>query len=335
MNKPIRIHRRDVLRGAALAGGGVALANVFPAWAQPTSAGIVRPLPTLSGTDIALKIGHRMMTVDGRPSHAIGINGTVPAPLIRLKEGTTVRLSVTNDLDEDSSLHWHGLLVPFQYDGVPGVSFPGIKPKSTFVYEFPIVQAGTYWYHSHSGLQEQMGLYGPIVIDPLETDPVQSDREHVILLSDHSPLHPHAIFKKLKQQPGYFNYQRQTLGGLLSGKDQPLKERMAWGRMRMDPADISDVTGSTYSYLVNGYGPQDNWTALFKPGERVRLRVINASAMTIFNVRIPGLTLTVVQADGLNVRPVEVDELQIAVAETYDVIVTPTEDRAYTLVGEA
>ncbi|GLI99795.1 copper resistance system multicopper oxidase [Sphingobium sp. BS19] len=335
MNKPTRINRRTVLRGAALAGGGLSLANMFPAWAQPVSAGIVRALPTLSGTDIALKIGHRMMTVDGRPSHAIGINGTVPAPLIRLKEGTTVRLSVTNDLNEDSSLHWHGLLVPFQYDGVPGVSFPGIKPKSTFVYEFPIVQAGTYWYHSHSGLQEQMGLYGPIVIDPLETDPVQSDREHVILLSDHSPLHPHAIFKKLKQQPGYFNYQRQTLGGLLSGNDQPLKERMAWGGMRMDPADISDVTGSTYSYLVNGYGPQDNWTALFKPGERVRLRVINASAMTIFNVRIPGLTLTIVQADGLNVRPVEVDELQIAVAETYDVIVTPTEDRAYTLVGEA
>jgi len=214
VNKPTRINRRTVLRGAALAGGGLSLANMVPAWAQPVSAGIVRALPTLSGTDIALKIGHRMMTVDGRPSHAIGINGTVPAPLIRLREGTTVRLSVTNDLDEDSSLHWHGLLVPFQYDGVPGVSFPGIKPKSTFVYQFPIVQAGTYWYHSHSGLQEQMGLYGPIVIDPAEPDPVQSDREHVILLSDHSPLHPHAIFKKLKQQPGYFNYQRQTLGGL-------------------------------------------------------------------------------------------------------------------------
>ena len=329
------LDRRSLLRGAALGGAGLSLANWFPAWAQPVSAGIVRPLPTVSGTDIALKIAHQMMTVDGRETHAIGVNGTIPAPLIRLKQGTRVRLSVTNDLDEDSSIHWHGLLVPAQFDGVPGISFPGIRPRSTFVYEFPIIQAGTYWYHSHSGLQEQMGHYGPIVIDPEGEDTVRYDREHVIVLSDHSPMHPHAIFLKLKQQAGYFNYQKQTLAGLLAGRDQPLKERMDWGKMRMDPTDVSDVTGSTYTFLVNGHGPRDNWTALFQPGERVRLRFINASAMTIFNVRIPGLPLTIVQADGQDVRPVTVDEFQITVAETFDVIVTPTDERAYTIVGEA
>ncbi|MBY8821579.1 copper resistance system multicopper oxidase [Sphingomonas colocasiae] len=329
------IDRRTLLRGAAISGGTAALAGWFPAWAQPVSAGIVRPLPTVSGTEIALRIAHQMITVDGRESHGIGINGTIPAPLVRLREGTNVRLSVVNDLDEDSSIHWHGLLVPFHMDGVPGVSFPGIKPRSTFTYEFPIVQAGTYWYHSHSGLQEQMGHYGPIVIDPAGPDPIRSDREHVIVLSDHSPLHPHLIFRKLKQQGGYFNYRKQTLAGLIRGQDQPASERTAWGRMRMDPTDISDVTGSTYTYLVNGHGPRDNWTALFSPGERVRLRFVNASAMTTFNVRIPGLKLTIVQADGLNVRPVAVDEFQIAIAETYDVIIEPTEDRAYTLIGEA
>ena len=329
------IDRRQLLRGATLAGGGLALSAYMPAWAQTGSVGLVRPLPTVVGPDISLRIAHQMMTIDGRESHAIGINGTVPAPLVRLREGQNVRLSVTNDLDEDSSIHWHGLLVPFQFDGVPGISFPGIKAKSTFVYEFPVIQSGTYWYHSHSGLQEQLGHYGPIVVDPAGEDPIQSDREHVIVLSDHSPMHPHAILRKLKQQAGYFNYQKQTLGSLLAGKDQTLKERIEWGKMRMDPTDISDVTGSTYSYLVNGHGPKDNWTALFRPGERVRLRFINASAMTDFNVRIPGLKLTVVQADGQNVVPVDVDEFQIAVAETYDVIVTPTDDRAYTLVGEA
>jgi CopA family copper-resistance protein len=326
--------RRAFVRAAAMGGAGLALARAFPAWAQPVSRGIVRPLPVVAGEEILLTVAHQMQQIDGKPFHSIGINGTVPAPLIRLKEGQTARLIVDNRLDEETSLHWHGLLVPPEMDGVPGVSFPGIKARSRFEYRFPVVQAGTYWYHSHSGLQEQMGLYGPIVIDPAGPDPVAFDREHVILLADHSQMHPHAIFRKLKQQPGYFNFQKQTLAGLLAGRDQPLAERVSWGGMRMDPADISDVTGSTYSYVVNGHGPEDNWTALFRPGERVRLRLINASAMTNFNVRIPGLKLTVVQADGLNVRPVVVDELQIAVAETYDVVVTP-EDRAYTFVGEA
>jgi len=327
--------RRGLLRGAGYAGAGLALAAYLPGWAQTNAAGIAAPLAEVSGEDITLRIAHRMITIDGRRSHAIGINGTVPGPLIRLREGQTVRLHVANDLDEDSSIHWHGLILPFQMDGVPGIAFPGIKPRATFTYEFPIVQSGTYWYHSHSGLQEQLGHYGPILIEPRGPDPVAYDRQHVIVLSDHSPLHPHAIFRKLKQQPGYFNRQRQTFAGLVKGEDQPLGERLEWGRMRMDPTDISDVTGSTYTYLVNGHGPRDNWTALFRPGERVRLRIINASAMTIFNVRIPGLGMTVVQADGQDVRPLEVDEFQVTVAETYDVIVTPTEERAYTLVAEA
>jgi len=329
------IDRRQMLRGAALAGSGIALSSWFPAWAQTGSPGIVRPLPTLSGNEITLRIARQAMVIDGRRSDAIGVNGTVPAPLLRLREGQTVRLNVVNELDEDSSIHWHGVLVPTEFDGVPGVSFPGIRPRSTFTYEFPVRQSGTYWYHSHSGFQEQLGHYGPIIIDPAGPDPVAFDREHVIVLADHSPLSPEAIFRRLKVDPGSFNRQRQTLAGLLAGSDQPLKDRLDWGRMRMDPTDISDVTGSAYTYIINGVGPQDNWTGLFTPGERVRLRFINASSMTTFNVRIPGLRLTIVQADGQNVVPIEVDEFQIGVAETYDAVVKPMDDRAYTLVGEA
>lgn len=331
----MNIDRRRFIGAAAAGGTTAAFAGWFPAWAQPVSTGITAPIPTVSGTEISLRIARQTMRVDGKVSRAIGLNGTVPGPLVRLREGQNVRLSVTNDLDEDSSIHWHGLLLPFQMDGVPGVSFPGIKARSTFVYEFPVIQSGTYWYHSHSGLQEQLGHYGPIVVDPKGGDPIAYDREHVVVLSDHSQLSPEAIFRKLKVNPGHFNMQRQTLGGLLAGKDQPLKERVDWGKMRMDPTDVADVNGSTYDFLINGHGPKDNWTALFTPGERVRLRIINAAAMTIFNVRIPGLKMTIVQADGLNVRPVEVDEFQIGVAETYDVIVTPTDERAYTLVSEA
>lgn len=331
----MQMDRRRFVSGAVGGGAAAALAAWFPAWAQPVSSGITAPLPTVSGNDITLRIARQTMRIDGKLSRAIGINGTVPAPLVRLKEGQTARLTVVNDLDEDSSIHWHGLILPFQMDGVPGVSFPGIKPRSSFVYEFPVVQSGTYWYHSHSGLQEQLGHYGPIVIDPAGADPIGYDREHVVVLSDHSQISPEAIFRKLKVNPGHFNMQRQTLSSLLAGKDQPLKERIDWGKMRMDPTDVADVNGSTYTFLVNGHGPRDNWTALFTPGERVRLRIVNASAMTIFNVRIPGLRMTVVQADGLNVVPTEIDEFQIAVAETYDVIVTPVEDRAYTLVAEA
>jgi FtsP/CotA-like multicopper oxidase with cupredoxin domain len=333
-NDRLLFGRRSFLAGGAALGGLAGTGSLFPAWAQSGTDGIARPLPTLTGTDIALTIHRMMLTADGETTQAIGINGTVPAPLLRLKEGQNVQLAVTNQLEEDSSIHWHGLLVPFPMDGVPGVSFPGIRPGETFVYEFPIKQSGTYWYHSHSGGQEQMGHYGPIVIDPAGTDPVAYDREHVVVLADHSAMSPMEIFRRLKMGGGPFNYQKQTLAGLLSGADQPSGDRIDWGGMRMDPTDISDVTGSAYMYQMNGHGPHDNWTGLFKPGERVRLRFVNASAMTNFNVRLPGLPMTVVQADGQNVRPVETDEFQIAVAETYDVIVTPSRD-AYTIVGEA
>ena len=332
----MRLDRRTLLRGAAAGGGLLGLQGLLPAWAQTGSAGLRSELPSLTGPNIDLTVGHSPFSVGGRTGHAVTVNGLLPAPLLRLREGQNARLSVTNTLDEDTSIHWHGLLLPFQMDGVPGISFPGIRPRETFVYEFPIKQSGTYWYHSHSGLQEAMGHYGPIVIDPAGADPVAYDREHVLVLSDWSFMHPHEILTKLKKSPGYFNRQRTTLSGLLSGADgMSLEERRMWGQMRMDPRDISDVNGTTYTFLVNGHGPEENWTGLFRPGERVRLRVINASAMSIFNVRIPGLPMTVVQADGDHVRPVEVDEFQISVAETYDVIVQPTEDRAYTIVSEA
>ena len=326
--------RRLLLTRASLWGGGLALNSVLPSWAQSATPGLKPPLPTLTGPNVDLRIGHSSLNVDGRMGHAVTINGTVRT-LLRFKEGQTVRLSVTNDLEEDTSIHWHGILVPFQMDGVPGVTFPGIKPGETFVYEFPIKQSGTYWYHSHSGLQEAEGHYGPIVIDPADTDPVAYDREHVIVLSDFSFMHPHMIFNRLKQQAGLFNYQKQTVASLLAGKDQTIKERMQWDKMLMDPTDISDVTGAVLTFLVNGHGPADNWTGLFTPGERVRLRFINTAAQMVFDVRIPGLKMTVVAADGQNVRPVEVDEFQIGNAETYDVIVQPIEDKAFTLVAEA
>ncbi len=334
--RSIQSDRRALLRGFAGGAGLFAAQGLMPAWAQSGSAGLRTDLPTLDGPDVRLTVGHSPFTVGGRTGHAITVNGTLPAPLIRLREGQTARLSVTNTLDEDTSIHWHGVLLPFHMDGVPGVSFPGIRPGETFQYEFPVIQSGTFWYHSHSNLQEAMGHYGPLIIDPAGADPVAYDREHVIVLSDWSFLHPHEILDRLKKSPGYFNQSRTTLSGLISGEDGiSLEERQMWGQMRMDPRDIADVNGTTYTYLVNGHGPSENWTGLFRPGERVRLRVINASAMSIFNVRIPGLAMTVVNADGENVRPVETDEFQISVAETYDVVVRPTEDRAYTLVAES
>jgi len=338
------IDRRSLLRAGAVGAAGLGFSGLFPAWAQSGSAGLAGSpglapqMPTLSGENIHLRIANTPFTVGGRTGHAVTMNGVLPAPLIRLREGQNVRLHVENTLDEDSSIHWHGLIVPFQMDGVPGVSFPGIKPHTTFVYEFPLLQSGTYWYHSHSGLQEQQGHYGPIVIDPAEPDPVAYDREHVIVLSDWTFLHPHQLVTKLKSEGGYFNRQRQTLFGMLRGgpeESMSASDRAMWGKMRMDPTDIADVTAATYTYLVNGHGPQENWTGLFRSGERVRLRFINAATMTIFNIRIPGLPMTVVSADGLNVRPVTVDEFQIGNAETYDVIIRPAEDKAFTLVAES
>ena len=260
------------------------------------------------------------------------MNGSVPGPLVRLKEGEAVTLHVANYLAQDTSIHWHGLLLPFQFDGVPGVSFPGIKPGETFVYELPALrQSGTYWWHSHSDLQEQAGHYGPIIIDPAGPDPVQADRDYVLLLSEFSPLHPHTIMAKLKKGEEYFNRQKTswTDDYRLSGSD-----RRMWAGMRMMPTDIADVTGSTYTYLINGHAPEDSLEYLFSPGERVRLRIINGSAMSFFNIRIPGVRMSVVQADGKNVRPIEVDEFQIGTAETYDIVVEPTAE-AHTIVAEA
>ncbi|MAD38245.1 MAG: copper-binding protein [Tistrella sp.] len=331
--------RRAFLAHSAALGGAAAFMPLLPAWARSGTRGLGPDMPTLSGEDIALTIGRSPFTVGGRTGQAITINGTLPAPLLRLREGQNVRIAVTNELDEDTSIHWHGFLLPFQMDGVPGVSFPGIRPRETFVYEFPLRQAGTYWYHSHSGLQEQLGHYGPIVIDPADPDPVAYDREHVLVLSDWSFMDPETIMRKLKAESGYFNRQELTFAGLFREGDpeerMSLKDRLMWNEMRMDPTDIADITGLTYTYLVNGHGPEENWTGLFRPGERVRLRVINASAMSVFHVRIPGLPMTVVNADGENVRPVTVDEFQISVAETYDVIVEPSEDRAFTIVAES
>jgi len=334
MIDPLFLNRRAFL------GGGAALAaasGLRPAWAASLSHGVAsKEQATLSGEDIRLTVDKLAFPVDGRMGHAVAINGTVPAPLIRLKEGQNVRLTVENRLDEDTSIHWHGFIVPFQMDGVPGISFPGIRAGQSFTYEFPIKQYGTYWYHSHSGLQEQLGHYGPIIIDPAGPDPVAYDREHVIVLSDWTFMHPHMLFTRLKQEGGFFNRNRRTLADKMSGKPDPLSSEDAkmFAEMRMDPTDISDVTAAAYTYLINGHSPAENWTGLFRPGERVRLRVINTAAQTIFNVRIPGMKLIVVGTDGVDVRPVEVDEFQIGNAETYDLIVVP-EDRPYTIVAES
>ncbi len=327
----MRLHRRDMLGGMAAAGAGLAL----PGWARGADlhdAPIRAGFDEVSGSVIDLTVSRGTRRVQGRAGHAVAVNGSVPGPLIRLKEGTTARLNIRNTLDTDTSIHWHGLLVPFQMDGVPGISFPGIPAGGQFTATFPVRQSGTYWWHSHAGLQEQAGHYGPIVVDPAGPDPVQVDRDYVLLLSEFSPLSPHTIFAKLKKGEGYFNYQQPSWTD-----DYPLtgEQRRQWARMRMMATDISDVTGSTYTYLVNGHGPKEGMEFAFQPGERVRLRIINGSAMTFFNVRIPGLPMTVVAADGQNVRPVETDEFQIGVAETYDVVIEPGASDAYSIVAEA
>ena len=285
----------------------------------------------LTGKDIDLTVADGLREVARRRGLGVAVNGTVPGPLLRLKEGDEVTLRVTNRLHQDTSIHWHGLLLPFQFDGVPGVSFPGIKPGETFTYRFPLRQSGTYWYHSHSGLQEQSGHYGPLIIDPAEPDPIRSDREFVLLLSEFTALDPHKIFDRLRTGEGYFNRQKTTWTDdyRLSGA-----ERRMWAQMRMPPTDIADVSAPTYTYLANGLPAVQAPEFLFRRGERVRLRLINGSAMTFFNVRIPGCKLTVVAADGQAVKPVTVEELQIATAETYDLIVEPDGD-AFAIVCEA
>lgn len=339
-NQPLKPSRRRFLTQASTLGAGFGLQSVLPAWARSGAANSMIGLQPLSGKEFDLTVGMAKTAIDGRVGRSILVNGQLPAPLLRWREGDEVTLRVHNNLHVDTSIHWHGILLPFQMDGVPGVTFPGIRPRETFTYRFPLMQAGTYWYHSHSGLQEQAGHYGPIVIEPKDADPVAYDREYVILLSDWTFEDPHRMFAKLKKMSDNYNYQQRTVTELFDdirrdGWDRTVDDRAMWGQMRMNPTDIADVTGATYTYLINGHGPRDNWTGMFVPGERVRLRIINASAMSIFDVRIPGLPMTVVQADGLNVEPVETDEFQIGTAETFDVVVQPTKHQAYSLIAES
>ncbi len=293
---------------------------------------------TARAAEYELTIDRGTVNVTGRPVQSLTINGQVPGPTLRFKEGEDVTIRVTNRLHEDTSIHWHGFLLPGQMDGVPGLNgYPGIKPGETYTYRFQIRQSGTYWYHSHSGTQEQAGLYGSIVIEPQTPDVVRADRDYVVVLSDFTDEDSDEILRNLKSDSGYYNYGKRTIGDFFSdaardGLWTTIRDRLDWGEMRMDPTDLADVSG--YTFLVNGKSPAQNWTGLFKPGERVRLRFINASAMSYFDVRIPGLKLIVIQADGQNVQPVPVDEFRIAVAETYDVIVTPADDKAYTIFAE-
>lgn len=311
------------------------LIRAVPAWACPSS-GLDSVVPK---SRYDLTIAPLQPVIDGERGNALAVNGTVPGPVVRLREGDEANLNVTNMLDTDSSIHWHGILLPFPMDGVPGVTFRGIPPGDTYHYRFRVKQAGTYWYHSHKRFQIQSGVYGPLIIDPKEPEPFSYEREHVIVLSDWSFEDPETIFRNISIDNEYYKYQRRTVGEFFSdvskdGLMPTVRERMAWGTMRMSPVDLSDVTGAAYTYLVNGHSPDMNWTGLFTPGETIRLRIINASSMTNFDIRIPDQCLTVVAADGRYVKPVVVHELRIGVAEVFDVLVK-LDERAYTLFAES
>lgn len=332
-----RPDRRRFVQGLSIAGGvgaaGLATARARAAEISPA---------VLSGDRFDLVIDEQPINITGRRRIATAVNGLVPGPIVRWREGDTVTVNVANRLKESTSIHWHGIVrAPAAMDGVPGLSFRGIAPGETFTYRIPVSQTGTFWYHSHSGMQEQTGLYGAIVIAPKDGREAHSyDREHVILLSDWTDEDPMTVVSNLKMQGGYYNFGQRTVGDLAhelkrDGLAKTWRERSMWANMRMTPTDILDVTGATYTYLVNGAPPRANWTGLFRPGERVRLRIINGSSMSIFDLRIPGLEMSVVQSDGWDVHPVPVDELRIGVAETYDVIVTPKDERAYTLFAQA
>jgi CopA family copper-resistance protein len=319
---------------------GIAATAAVAAIGWPWRRALAANAPVLAGTEFALDIGPLPVTMTGTPRTAIGVNGMLPAPILSWREGDTVTLAVTNHLSEPTSIHWHGVRTPAAMDGVPGFSFPGIAPGETFTYRFPVHQSGTYWYHSHLGFQEQSGLYGAIIIEPRDGYRYRFERDYVVLLSDWSDENPRTIVSNLKFQSDYYNYGQRTAGTFLDdarkqGLGAALADRLEWGQMRMSPTDILDVSGATYTYLVNGQPPAANWTALFRPGERVRLRFINGSSMSIFDVRIPGLKLIVVQADGNDVAPVSVDEFRFAPGETYDVIVRPDTDRAFTIFAQA
>lgn len=328
------VSRRRFVQGLAAGGALASLGAWRAALAAPPAAAELR------GTEFHLEIGETPVNFTGAARIATTVNGQLPAPLLRWREGDTVTLHVTNRLREQTSIHWHGILLPSDMDGVPGLSFNGIDPGQTFTYRFAVRQSGTYWYHSHSGFQEQTGLYGAIVIDPRHPDPVACDRDYTVLLSDWTDEDPMRVFNKLRVMPDYYNGIQPSVQSLSADAQQrgwgaALSERLMWEQMRMNPTDLADVSGATYTFLTNGATPAGNWTGLFKPGERVRLRFINGSAMTYFDVRIPGLKMTVVAADGLDVRPVDVEEFRIGVAETYDVIVEPKDERAYTIFSQA
>nr|WP_096462985.1 copper resistance system multicopper oxidase [Sulfurifustis variabilis] len=332
--------RRRFLQG--LAAGGVMLGLspwLRPSWAEPATA--TGTPAVLRGTEFDLTIAETPVDFTGRPRMATTINGSIPGPVLRWREGETVTLRVHNRLREATSIHWHGILLPYQMDGVPGISFKGIPAGETFTYRFKVAQTGTYWYHSHTGFQEQTGMYGAIIIDPARgADPIRADREYVVQLSDWTDEDPMRVLAKLKKQSDYYNFNQLTVGGFLrevasGGLGSALENRRMWNQMRMNPTDLADVSGYTYTYLMNGTTPAGNWTGLFRRGERVRLRFINSGAMTFFDVRIPGLKMAVVQTDGQDVEPVTVDEIRIGVAETYDVIVEPKDDRAYTIFAQS
>ena len=324
--------RRRMLQGA----GALGLLSMVGMISRSLNAASA---PSLSGTEFDLTIGESPVNFTGRSATATTVNGGIPAPLLNWREGDTVTLNVTNRLSVPTSIHWHGIRSPANMDGVPGLSFKGIEPGETFTYRIPLHQSGTYWYHSHSGFQEQTGVYGAIIIRPRDGYADKFDQDYVVMLSDWSDEDPDAIVSNLKFQSDYYNYGRRTIGTFFAdvsrdGLRKTIADRREWGRMRMSPTDILDVTGATYTYLLNGQPPGANWTALFRPGERVRLRFINGSSMTMFDVRIPGLKMSVIQADGNDLVPVEVDEFRIGVAETYDVIVEPG-DGAYTIFAQS
>jgi len=330
------LSRRQWLKG--MISGGMMLA--LPSWLKTGLGKPARePVPVLGGNEFKLVIARTPVNFSGKERLAITVNGSFPAPILHWREGDTVTLHVENRLDEETSIHWHGILLPYDMDGAPGVSYKGIAPGETFSYRFKVRQSGTYWYHSHSGMQEQVGLYGSIVIDPLNPEPAEAHRDYVVQLSDWTDEDPMAVFAKLKKQSDYYNFNQPTAVDFFKdirrqGFFSALEQRRMWNRMRMSPTDLSDISAHTYTYLINGATPDDNWTGVFRPGEKVRLRLINSAAQTYFDVRIPGLKMTVVQADGQSIEPVDVDEIRIAVAETYDVIVTPTEE-AHTLFAQS
>ena len=336
---PVCSSRRRFVQG--LAGGGFAIASAYRlGWAAGASSAISATGSVLSGTAFQLDIGSQAVNFTGRPGIATTVNGQLPAPLLRWREGDAITLRVSNRLSTPSSIHWHGMILPADMDGVPGLSFNGIGPGETYTYRFKVNQSGTYWYHSHSRFQEQTGLYGPIVIEPRSGERHSANREYIVLLSEWTDLDPEHIYRTLKRQSDYFNFGQRTFGDFAhdvrqQGWRSSLADRGMWGQMRMDPTDLADVSGYAYTYLMNGATPAGNWTGLFKAGERIRLRIINASSMTFFDVRIPGLKLTVVAADGQDTEPVSVDEFRIGIAEVYDIIVEPQVDRAYTIFAQS